>query len=172
MESPFDGSGSKPPGHDSGEMTWTCRAARDDEGGLVWLPRLIVDGHDVAAAVLGSVIARQPVETFMLACLSERMRLLTCLRMSQRDLFESIVSAPDRFVHSIATSDTRGLLLVHNHPSGDPSPTEDDYLMTTALALVAAEVGLATHDHLIVVQDGRYYSFKTRRVHGGDQKGA
>jgi hypothetical protein len=44
--------------------------------------------------------------------------------------------------------------LVHNHPSGDPSPSRADIEMTRAIAEVARPLGIAVHDHLIVGKDG------------------
>jgi DNA repair protein RadC len=45
-------------------------------------------------------------------------------------------------------------VLVHNHPSGDPSPSEYDVHMTRAVATAADVVGLALVDHVIVARDG------------------
>ena len=44
--------------------------------------------------------------------------------------------------------------IVHNHPSGDPSPSRADIEMTRAIAEVARPLGIAVHDHLIVGKDG------------------
>jgi DNA repair protein RadC len=46
------------------------------------------------------------------------------------------------------------VILVHNHPSGDPSPSRADIEMTRAIAEVARPLGIAVHDHLIVGKDG------------------
>ena len=46
------------------------------------------------------------------------------------------------------------LILVHNHPSGDPSPSQADIAMTRALAAIAKPMGLEVHDHLIVGKHG------------------
>lgn len=43
----------------------------------------------------------------------------------------------------------RGLILAHNHPSGDPSPSRADIAATRRLADVAAALGIRLHDHLI-----------------------
>lgn len=51
------------------------------------------------------------------------------------------------------------LILVHNHPSGDPTPSKDDITMTRAVADAAKAVGLVLHDHLIIGQ-GKHASFK------------
>jgi DNA repair protein RadC len=46
------------------------------------------------------------------------------------------------------------VILVHNHPSGDPTPSRADIEMTRAIADVARPLGIAVHDHLIVGKDG------------------
>ena len=44
--------------------------------------------------------------------------------------------------------------LVHNHPSGDPTPSHADITMTQAIVEVAEPLGIAVHDHIIVGKDG------------------
>jgi DNA repair protein RadC len=46
------------------------------------------------------------------------------------------------------------IILVHNHPSGDPTPSGADIQMTQAIADVAKPLGIALHDHIIVGKDG------------------
>mgnify|MGYP002713090974 CR=1 FL=1 len=46
------------------------------------------------------------------------------------------------------------LILVHNHPSGDPSPSSADVQMTKAIADIARPLGITLHDHLIVGRSG------------------
>jgi DNA repair protein RadC len=46
------------------------------------------------------------------------------------------------------------VILVHNHPSGDPTPSRADIQMTQAIVEVARPLGIAVHDHLIVGKDG------------------
>jgi len=43
---------------------------------------------------------------------------------------------------------------VHNHPSGDPSPSRADIQMTKTIAEVAKPLGIVVHDHLIIARDG------------------
>lgn len=47
-------------------------------------------------------------------------------------------------------------ILVHNHPSGDPTPSQDDVVMTRALAQACSAVGLTLIDHVIVSRGGSY----------------
>jgi len=46
-------------------------------------------------------------------------------------------------------------LLVHNHPSGDPTPSRADIQMTKASIDIAGPLGIAVHDHIIVGKNGR-----------------
>lgn len=50
--------------------------------------------------------------------------------------------------------------VVHNHPSGDPTPSQADIAMTRQLADAAAALGLVLHDHLIVARGG-HTSFRS-----------
>jgi DNA repair protein RadC len=55
------------------------------------------------------------------------------------------------------------ILLVHNHPSGDPSPSTADVKMTLEIIAVAAPLGVTVHDHLIVGRQG-YASLRSLRL--------
>ena len=55
------------------------------------------------------------------------------------------------------------VILVHNHPSGDPTPSRADIEMTKAIVEVAHPLGIAVHDHLIVGKDG-HASLKALRL--------
>lgn len=46
------------------------------------------------------------------------------------------------------------VILVHNHPSGDPTPSQADIRMTREIASIAQPLGIAVHDHIIVSRDG------------------
>jgi DNA repair protein RadC len=46
------------------------------------------------------------------------------------------------------------IIMVHNHPSGDPTPSQADVQMTKAVIDVAAPLGIAVHDHIIVGKHG------------------
>ncbi|MFY9735023.1 MAG: DNA repair protein RadC [Rhodoplanes sp.] len=55
------------------------------------------------------------------------------------------------------------IILVHNHPSGDPTPSRADIQMTQAIVEVAKPLGIAVHDHIIVGKEG-HTSFKGLRL--------
>lgn len=52
------------------------------------------------------------------------------------------------------------IILAHNHPSGDPSPSKDDIEITRQISTAASSLGINVHDH-IVIAGNRHYSFKS-----------
>lgn len=48
------------------------------------------------------------------------------------------------------------LILLHNHPSGDPKPSKDDIQMTQTIIDAAKGVGIVIHDHIIIGKKGPY----------------
>jgi len=55
------------------------------------------------------------------------------------------------------------IVLVHNHPSGDPSPSNQDVKMTQEIMAIAKPLGVAVHDHIIVGRHG-HASLKGMRL--------
>ena len=55
------------------------------------------------------------------------------------------------------------LILVHNHPSGDPTPSRADILMTQQIIEIAKPLGIVVHDHIIVGREG-HASFKALKL--------
>jgi DNA repair protein RadC len=55
------------------------------------------------------------------------------------------------------------LILVHNHPSGDPTPSQADIAMTKTIVDVAKPLGIVVHDHIIVGRNG-HASFKALKL--------
>ena len=55
------------------------------------------------------------------------------------------------------------VILVHNHPSGDPTPSTADISMTKQIVDIAKPLGIAVHDHIIVGRDG-HVSFRGLRL--------
>jgi DNA repair protein RadC len=52
------------------------------------------------------------------------------------------------------------LILVHNHPSGDPTPSKADIEMTKQIVAAAAPLGVSVYDH-IIIGGKKHYSFKS-----------
>ena len=67
---------------------------------------------------------------------------------------------PDVFVPACVTPSAAGLIVVHNHPSGDPTPSQDDARLTVRLCQAADMLDIGLLDHLIVGDAERIFSFR------------
>jgi DNA repair protein RadC len=63
-------------------------------------------------------------------------------------------------VADIVHYETAAMVVAHNHPSGDPSPSESDLRLTRRLAHIAKELDCDVLDHLILTRNGRFTSFR------------
>jgi DNA repair protein RadC len=61
---------------------------------------------------------------------------------------------PREIVRRALELSSTALILVHNHPSGDPTPSQADIRMTKEIVTVAKPLGISVHDHIIVSRDG------------------
>lgn len=77
--------------------------------------------------------------------------------VSEGSLTHSIVHPREVFQSAIRES-AASIILLHNHPSGDPMPSQEDRLLTTRLIAGGQLLGIRVLDHL-VIGDGRYVSF-------------
>ena len=114
----------------------------------------------MAATALAPLIADQVVEVFGVACVSTRLRWLAWHLLSRGTRASTPISLPDVFLPACITPGTTGLIVVHNHPSGDPTPSPEDVALTRRLQLAGDKLDLPLLDHLIVGEDERYYSFR------------
>jgi DNA repair protein RadC len=157
LHSPNDCAGR---GHRVREFVCTYRTLRDDEGQAVRVSTLALSDPRTAAATLGPLLANEAVEVFAVACLSTKHRLLAWHVLSRGTRSSTSISIPEVFVPACLTPGTTALLVVHNHPSGDPAPSPDDARLTIRLAQAADVLDIALLDHLIVGDAGRYFSFR------------
>lgn len=96
-------------------------------------------------------------EEFRVLLLNTQHAVTGELTVTRGVLDGSVVHPREVFRPAIAGS-AAAILLVHNHPSGDPTPSVEDRAVTRQLAGAGAVVGIPVLDHL-VVGDGRYVSF-------------
>jgi DNA repair protein RadC len=96
-------------------------------------------------------------ECFHVVMLDVRGRLLRAERVAEGSLTQCPVSPRDALRPAVRDG-AHGVIFVHNHPSGDPSPSAEDADLTERLRAAAELVGLAARDHVIVATGG-YFSF-------------
>lgn len=148
-----------PRGHRVRELVFAYRSLRNSDGRVIDVPAVALNNSRNAAAVLSPLIADQPVEVFGVACISTRHRLLAWHVLSRGTRDSTPASLPDVFLPACLTPGTTGVMVVHNHPSGDPAPSPDDARLTLRLCAAADVLDIALLDHLIVGDEGRYFSF-------------
>ena len=124
---------------------------------------LILNTARMAAATIGPWLMEESVEVFGVACLSTKNRLLAWHVLSRGTRASTPVSMPDVFVPACLTPGTTGVMVVHNHPSGDPTPSADDRLVTEQLVAAGRLLDIPVHDHVIVGKN-RHTSFKSQRL--------
>lgn len=91
-------------------------------------------------------------------CLSTKHRVIAYHEVSRGTLDSTLVHPREVFKAALLAN-AAAIVVSHNHPSGDPSPTIDDLEVTTRLVAAGEVLGIAVLDH-IVIGDGRYFSFK------------
>jgi len=95
-------------------------------------------------------------EEFHVILLDARHRLLATSLVTRGTADASLVHAREVFRGALQEGAT-AVILVHNHPSGDPSPSPEDRVVTRQLAQAGGVVGVPVLDH-VIVGDGRYVS--------------
>jgi DNA repair protein RadC len=148
------------PRHRIRELVFSYRPLRDNDGRVIDVATLALNTPRIAAATLGPFLRHEPVEVFGVACLSTKHRLLAWHVLSRGTRASTPVSIPDVFVPACVTPGTTGLIVVHNHPSGDPTPSQDDARLTVRLCAAADVLDIGLLDHLIVGDAERYFSFR------------
>jgi len=101
-------------------------------------------------------------EYFIALYLNARNELVGKEEVSVGTLEESLVH-PREVFRPIFTIPASSIILAHNHPSGNPEPSEQDILITKRLKQVAEIIGVEILDHIIIARDG-YVSFRERRL--------
>ncbi len=98
-------------------------------------------------------------ERFLALAVDTKNRLMRELLISEGDLSSSIVHPREVFQPLIQMS-AACVIFVHNHPSGDPSPSQRDAEITTRLRQVGELLGIRVLDHVVVATNG-FYSFQS-----------
>jgi len=102
-------------------------------------------------------LAAEPREHFYAVLLDNKHRKLKDVLLSLGSLTASIVHPRDAFA-AVVREAAAAVVFVHNHPSGDPTPSKEDIEITQRLRAVGELMGVRVLDH-IVIGKGRYVSF-------------
>lgn len=106
----------------------------------------------VAAYVSADLIAR-PREQLVMLILDSKQRLMKQRRISEGGL-ASILIQPRDLLREAVRSNAASIILVHNHPSGDPTPSKQDIKATSSLLAASRLIGVELQDHVVVAHEG------------------
>lgn len=98
-------------------------------------------------------MAHEAVEQFRLLFLDRKNRLLS-EEVQQRGTIDHTPVYPREIVKRALELGAGALVLAHNHPSGDPTPSKEDIAMTRAVVDACRSLGIVVHDHVIIGRDG------------------
>src|ERR687891_638969 len=113
-------------------------------------------------AAFGPLMEHLPREVFRVALLDAQNGLLRDLVVSKGTLSSSLVHPREVFKPAILES-AASIILLHNHPSGDPTPSREDVRLTRQLVECAQLLDLRIHDHVIVGR-GKYVSLAEKGI--------
>jgi len=122
------------------------------------LYRPVLSNWDRLMEYLQAVLARERVEQFRILFLDNKNRLLADEAQAKGTVNHTPVY-PREVVKRALELHATAIILVHNHPSGDPSPSEDDVVMTKEIKRAASALGVVLHDH-IIIGNGQWLSFR------------
>lgn len=98
-------------------------------------------------------------EYVYLLCLNSRGEITAVHEVAHGTLSDCSVSSRSVFTRALLSS-AASIIVAHNHPSGDPSPSQNDIDVTEKLKKAGMLMDIPVVDHLIIASDRSYYSFK------------
>jgi DNA repair protein RadC len=126
-----------------------------------------LDSPEIIHELLGPEMRRLSKESLRVVLLDTRYRLIRVEEISLGSLNESIAHPRDIF-HPAVVARAYAVIVVHNHPSGDASPSQTDHSLTRRLAEAAELLQIKLLDHIIIGSPSEsspgYFSFKEAGV--------
>ncbi len=113
------------------------------------LQRQVISGWDAVVDYCHTTMSHRETEQFRVLYL-DRKNVLIADEDQARGTVDHVPVYPREVVKRALELNASALILVHNHPSGDPTPSEADIAMTRQIEDAAQALGLTLHDHLII----------------------
>ncbi len=84
---------------------------------------------------------------------------ILCFEVVAIGSISAVDAQPGEIIRNTWSLSPSGYILVHNHPSGNPTPSEADRVITAKFAKVLKDLGAQLYDHIIIGEPDTYYSF-------------
>lgn len=117
------------------------------------LDRPLLSSFDAVTDYLHARLAHELTEEFRVLFLDNRNNLIRDERMGEGTVNQA-PAYPREIVKRALELSATAIILVHNHPSGDATPSRDDIQLTRAIIEAAKAVGVQVHDHLVIARTG------------------
>lgn len=127
-----------------------------------------VKSPDDAIEAIGSELKGKKKEHFMVISLDTRNHVINT-RMVSIGSLDSSIAHPREVFNEAISSRAASVILVHNHPSGDPTPSEDDINLTKRLIKAGEILGIEVLDH-IIIGDRSHLSMKAKNLLGDKER--
>jgi len=115
--------------------------------------RPVISSWTALLAYVRMALQHEPREQFRTLYLDNRNQLILD-EIQNRGTVDHAPVYPREVVRRALELSAKAMILVHNHPSGDPTPSRADIEMTRQVIAAAEALGLQVHDHLVVGRDG------------------
>ncbi len=119
---------------------------------------LIVKDPGTIAEYYMEQLRHRKTECVIIACLDGKGELTYEEKISEGSVKMSLISPREIFLQALK-HEAVNIILVHNHPSGDPTPSKADEILTTNVAMAGKQMDIPLLDH-IVIGDNCYFSFR------------
>jgi DNA repair protein RadC len=124
--------------------------------------RPVISSWSALLDYLQVALSHEPIEQFRVMFL-DRKNVLIKDEVQQRGTVDHTPLYPREIVKRALELAASAIIMVHNHPSGDPTPSSADIEMTKQVVAALGAVGITVHDHVIVGKN-RHTSFKSQRL--------
>jgi DNA repair protein RadC len=119
----------------------------------------LVASSETVYKIFGPKLRFEQQENFIIVFLDTKNRIITYKTISKGGLDFSLLHPRDVFREAVKNNASK-IVFVHNHPSGDPTPSDADIFTTKELMDLGERMGIPIIDH-IIIGDGHFYSFKS-----------
>ena len=106
-----------------------------------------------------STIANITKEEIFIIYLDAKNKIIDFEKIGEGTLTQAILY-PREIIKSCLKIGALSIILCHNHPSGDPTPSENDKKITKKLLFATKEIDITLLDHIIIGSPGKYFSFQ------------
>lgn len=137
----------------------TVRVASERLAKLEISERPVIQSWSALMDYCRLTMGKSKVEELRVLFLNNRHMLITD-EVMQKGTVNHTPVYPREIVKRALEHGASAIILVHNHPSGDPTPSKSDIEITKKIAEAAATINVAVHDHVIITEAG-HYSFKS-----------